>query len=519
MSNTVFSIDGFLLEPAPLVTINKVYNKLENGTPISAYYSISCSFTLISDMGSPRSLIDTSLSNTNWGGPSLQFYTGTGRAVTETITADQRLASIIRKQEALRRLFDSRDGEAHHLEIQSADGSYPLKAQVTLQDLTFNEGIWVNLCTASIVLRASKITVFGIAYDEDLFGEYPYLIESFSENWQFDTDETPESQILPRTYRTTHNLTCKGITRYNDSSPPTTTVPAWLEAKRAILNGVYVGGVREDGTSNEIAGLIGSTNYLTSNGFLPLSGVRDLPSYYVISNHVRSESIDKTGGTYGITEQWILSSGRSLFDWTIQKTDDIKSPTIQVSINGTIKGLEERNPSDLSLVTSKFTNADARLSGEIGNFHGWCQTYGGVSLNPLPVSKTIGKNVTTGVISLNYDFDNRPTIYLNGGSGIRSEQITIGYSRQGQLYASIPVIFRNAGPVLQDMGSQTAKRKTLNINAILDPQNTLSPTFPDVSTIVAAVTPTGTQVFSDPPEENLSLTGEYSYSRSWSYET
>lgn len=517
--STTLSIDGRKLEPAGLVVINKVYNRLENGTAISAYYNITINHTIVADRGSPRSKIDTSLSDTNWAGVNKLFWTGAGYAPTETITADQRLASIIRKQEAIRTLFESLLGDAHHLEIQSADGSYPLKAQVTLQDLTFNEGIWFNLCTASIVLRASKITVFGSNYDDDHFEAYPYLIESFSENWQFDTDEAPESQTLPRTYRATHTLNCKGITKYDGNSPPQIVSPAWVQAKQAVFNSVYVGGFGEGGgPQGEYAGLSVQSNYLTSNNLLPLSGVRDLPSYYVISNHVRNETIDKTAGTYGITEQWILSSGRSLFDWTIQKNDDTNSPTTSVSIDGTITGLDERNPVDLSLISSKFTNADIRLSGEVGNFHGWCQLYGGISLNPIPVSKAIGKNPNTGSISVNYTFDNRPSYFVNGGSGIKSEKINIGYTRQGDVYAEIFVLGRALGPVLQNLSTKTAKKKSLNINAVLEPQSSLSPTLPDVSAIISAVTPTGTIVFSDVPEENISLNGEYNYTRSWTYE-
>lgn len=517
--STVLSIDGYKLEPAGLCIINKVYNKLDNGTCVSAYYNITINHTIVVDRGSPRSKIDTSLSDTNWSGPAQQFWVGTGYAPTETITADQKLASIIRKQEALRRVLDSYIGEAHHLEIQSADGSYPLKAQVTLQDLTFSEGIWVNTCVATIVLKSSKITVFGSSYDDDSFEAFPYLIESFSENWQFDTEETPESQTRPRTYRSTHTLNCKGITKYDGNSPPGVVSPAWVQAKQAVFNGVYVGGPGEgNGPYGEYAGITANSNYLTSNNFMPLSGIKDLPSYYVISNHVRNENIDKTAGTYQLTEQWILASGRSLFDWTIQKNDDINNSNISVNIEGTITGLEERNPVTLELITSKFANADVRLSGEIGNFHNWCQSYGGLSLNPIPTSKAIGKNSNTGVISVSYGFDNRPSYFLNGGSGIRSEKITIGYSHQGDIHAEIFVLGRAAGPVLQDLSTKTAKKKTLNISAVIDAQSTLSPTLPDISTIINAVTPTGTQVFSDPPEENLTLDGSYNYSRSWTYE-
>lgn len=506
MTTTSTTVDGYLLEPAPLMSINKNYNKLGNNTSVSASYTITLQVILVADMGSPRSKIDSSLSATGWSGPGSRFWILSGRAPVETITGDQRLASIERKQEALRQLFDSSIGEAHHLEVQSADGSYPIKAQVTLDEIGFSEGTWWNTCNATVTLKCNKLTVFGETYDEDGFGAFPYLIESLSESWQFDTEESPESQTLPRTYKATHNLECKGINKYDDGSPPTLVSPAWQQARNAVFSNVYVGPITQ------------TAGVPFDSTLMPVSGVRDLPSYYIRSNHLRSESIDKTNGTYGLNETWVMSSGRSLFDWTIEKSDDTNNPLTTVSINGTITGLDERDATNMSLTTSKFTNADVRLSGEVGNFHGWCQSYCGVSLNPIPASKAIAKNPNTGVISVNYGYDNRAGYFVNGGSGVRSEKITIGYTHQGDVHAEIFVLGRSAGPVLQDLSTKTAKKKSLNISAILTPLSSLSATLPYITDIVNIVKPTGYQVFSDPPEESLSLDGSYQYSVSWKYE-
>lgn len=508
MPSTV-SIDGFKLEPAPFCTINKAYNRLGNDSTLSPVFTISLSFTIVSDRGSPRSKIDGSLSATGWSGPQQYFWVNSGYAPRETLTEDQKLGSIIRKQEALRQLFASNAGQGHHLEVQSADGTTPLKAQVTLQDMTFQEDKWVYLCRCNITLKANRVTVYGIAQDDDLL-DGNSLIESFNEDWQIDTDETPESDILPRTYRITHSLQAKGINKFdNDASPPTITSPAWVQARNAVFNKLYVGGNDQFNSALEYSQI----NF--NNNIIPFSGVADLPTYYNLTNHVRTENIQKAEGSYQVTETWLLASGWALEDYTVQVVDNIDNPLKTVSVNGTITGLEQRNPANLDLITSKYTNANSKFTSVSGSLHARAQTYAGFSLNPLPASQTIGKNPGVGTISYSYDFDNRPTTYI---SGARSEQITVSYSHQGDVIAQIAVLGRTAGVLLQDLSTKTAKRKTLSISAVLYPQQSLIPIFPDITAIVSAVTPVGTQVYSEPPEENLNLHGQYNYSRTWIYE-
>lgn len=480
------SYNGCKLEPASLFTYNKVYLRTEDEQKFGSKYVFTLNFILVADRGSPRSGLDGTVSAVGFGGFNNLFWITTGYAPTESVPLNQRLAAVERKQEAIRALFKD-DGKL--LEVQSAAGDQPLKANCTVTSINFTEGIWVNTCNCTITLEANSVTIAGLTPDEDDFAQY---LSAASESWDVGTDENvPESDDKPRTYRISHSLQATGKRRYNETG--SIISEGWEQARGWV-----------------VPRLGQNSTFLTS------SGVRDLPSYYIFSNHVRTENIGKNTGAYGVTETWVISSGRALEDYTIEVTDNVESPLKTVGVNGTITGLDQRDPTTMSLVTSKYVNASGRWDTVQSDLHNRAQTYSGFTLNPIPNSKSVSINRTTGNIGYNYNFDNRPTTYI---SGARSERITIGYSHPGDHYASLPILGGGSfGPVLQDLNCKTQKRKTLNIGAVLEPQQSLNPTFPDISAILSAVIPTGTVVLADPPEENLSIDGSnYNYSIAWVY--
>lgn len=503
MSTTV-TIDGYKLEPAPLVTINKTYNKRGDGLAISANYTITLNFTIVADMGSPRSGIDATLSDTGWSDPGAPgFWTLSGYAPRETITGAQRLAAIERKQETIKTAFRNMAGEGHYLEIQSESGHAPIRAWVSTEDITFSEGIWFNTCQCTIVLKSSRLSMAGLTTDVDNFDDFVYMVESFSETWQLETDEaTPESETRPRTYRMTHAIEAKGQQTYTDDTyRPAILRQPWEEARHFVYSQIA--------NANVFFGAPGfDSDYLNS------SGLQDLPDYYIATNHVRTENIDKAGGVYGVSETWVLASGSALEEFTIQKQNNIDNPLVSVSLNGTITGLERRNATTMALSSSKYSNALTKLTDTTGVFHSRAQTYAGVSLHVLPNSQSISKNPVTGVISYDYSYDNRPSGTITGAT---SEKVTVTNIGQNDTVAIIPILGGGtAGPVLQYLGSQGERKRTLSINAIMSPQDGYSFTYPDVTAIISAAQPTGAQVYTlDGPEESIDNYGNYNYSRTW----
>ena len=290
------------------------------------------------------------------------------------------------------------------------------------------------------------------------------------------------------------------------------------------------------------------------NNKLDLQGV-SIPSGYAVFNYSRSQSVDKMGGAFSVSESYLLapsgvnqSNVTETIDISVEEGQD--NGLVSVSINGSVQGLVKPvmtgidgidanpaidngdatatnfgNPShtqdaivsdalDLQegsaadFRNKEFTNAgiagnnykNSKYEEALSHFNGIQQElyltaqhmanqiacsgvvnhvnnvrtarnigkYGGgcyILLNPRPVSKSVATNPTTGTITYNYSFNNRP---INLIPNTRSENITISDNYPGNVYASQGVIGRKIGPVLQNIGTQTEWKRTLNIDCTVD---------------------------------------------------
>jgi len=480
--------DGKRLIPAPLVSITKEYQKTGNGDIIGKAYSLNITGTLVTDMGSPSS--------------SGTFWVLGGYPDNETVGVDERLASILRKQEALRDLF-SAEGKA--FEAQSADGSAPLRCYPRINGIDFSEGRWYDRCEYSINIECDEL----YPKQEDVFTEY---IESASEEWSIDTNEEPQSLGAPVTYGLSHSVSAVGKKFYDETgSQPK---EAWQYARDFVL------------------ARLGFDSVLALS-----SGVNNLPSYYSGWNHRRGEQIDEQGGSFSVTENWLLASGSATEDFSISVNSSIDSPYDSVSIQGNVTGFEVRN-SDMEVTTTKWENAQTKFTEASGIAFIRAQTYSGQTLNVATLSSTIGRNPWQGTIDYSFDYDARPMTLVEGAS---SETISISDNVGGQLFASVFVLGRIRGPVLQDLSTKPASTRNLSIEVVVPPpaysdrttatmKNLLitqkpsnSPTYSGgLQTLVDAADPTYngfSTVFQDQPQENWEFqTGRYSYNCTWTYE-
>jgi hypothetical protein len=150
----------------------------------------------------------------------------------------------------------------------------------------------------------------------------------------------------------------------------------------------------------------------------------------------------------------------------------------------------------------------------------------------------VGRNPLQGTIDYTIEYDTRPMKLVENA---KSEAISISDNIGGDLFASVFVLGRTAGPVLQDLGTKPANTRTLNIEIVIEP-----PTYGDRTTatmhalmvdqkpmnnvswsgnlnnLVAAANPAYqgfTTVFQDQPQENWDfIEGRYSYTTTWTYE-
>jgi hypothetical protein len=422
MPTSTVSYNGKKIQPAPLVNITKNYLRANNGEIIGSTFNIVVNGTLFAYKGSPTS--------------SGTFNTGSNYLPDETISADSRLTATLRKQDALRELF-SEDG--HSFEIQAADGAEPLKCYPRITGpIQFPEGIWFDICPYTITLEADQL----LPEEEDVFTSN--IIDA-QESWNIETQEEPEGLDLPRTYRLTHSVSAVG--------------------KRTFDAGILL----QDAWKNARDFVLPKLGF--DNTFLISSGVKDLPSYYGGYNHVRNEVIDKMGGSYAVTETWLLTSGTALEDFTVDTNTSIDNGTVQVNIQGNIIGLESRYSAasgigsmDVMPSGSKYNNALARYNISSGLAFTRAQTYSGYNLNIIPAETRVGKNPITGSINYSYTFDNRPS---NVFSGALSENITVNDTFDEYVVALIPILGRAAGPILQPINTKQASRRELSIEVVM----------------------------------------------------
>jgi hypothetical protein len=480
--------DGKRLIPAPTVDVQRNFNLSADGTILGTSFTITLNGTMIAYKGSPDS------SGTLW--------TAGGYPPDETITHDSRLGSIIRKQEAIRGLF-SVNGKS--MEIQSADGSQPMKFYPTITSINIPQGLWYQQAPYTITMEATCI----LPEQDDC---QTVNVETASENWSFETnDQEVESVEIPRSYRATHNISAQGKTTYKSTGD--VLKYGWELARDFCL-------LREGF----------DTSYLS----LP-SGIEDLSNFQAL-NHVRGENTDELNGSFSLSETWIVASGTAHESFNVDTTTNNSDGLTNVSIAGTIKGLELRDGS-MELITSKYDNASSKLATSQPQFYTRAQTYSGVTLNILPTNTSIGKNVAAGVINYSFNYDTKPTTCI---SGARTESITITDLGKSEVFAAIPVLGRSVGPVLQNIGTSEATTRALTIEVSFAPVVKAGCTFSDIAValsgtpltnpntsgdilnIINAVNPDyqgASQVFKGQPQETWEpLTGRYSYNQEWTYE-
>lgn len=473
--------DGKRLIPAPLVSITKeiIRNTSER---IGYTFRISLNGTIVSYKGSPASTNGPigSDSASDWNG---QFFIGSNNPSDESGVEAWKAQSILRKQEAIRELFDT-DGLL--LEIQSAPYQ-PIKCRPRVLSVAFAEGVWVDVCPFTIELEADKLEGLNVSEQD-----FTYPISDAGESWELQFNE--EDQF----YTLSHSVSAVGKLFFDAATP---SKKPWENARDYVMTKI--------GFDNVFAYASGTLN-LSLNQY----------------NHVRNQTVDEAAGSFTFNETWILSSGNYINDFTVETSTDAGNGLTNISIQGNLRGLETRNP-DYSLVQSKWSAASGAFYGIVQpNLYTTALLYKGnigyANLNPFPAQSTIGSNPKAGTISYNYSYNTRPTNCVNGAL---SEVITIVDNNPGQVVAQIPILGRVHGPILQDIGTYTARSRQLTIELIMPSSGTScnpmsnKPSSSILNSIISNVQPNGTKVFKEQDSETWNFSqGAYSRQISWLWE-
>lgn len=484
---------GKSIIPAPFVTIDKEYQKSGDGKHIGTRFSVVLRGTLVAQKGSPDK--------------SKNFHTASGYPADDSFTdeANQYHTSILRKQEALRELFAN---EGQILEFVPWDGSASVKCYPRVSGMTFEEGNWHNVSTYTVTLEADEI--LGLPGGEDDFlveGENLYISEA-DESWSLEFNDQPQGVDLPYSFRLTHNVSATGKRHYDATG---VVSEAWVQAKKWVAARLGI-----------------------DNSFLHTTEALQLTGDYGAFNHTRTENTNELTGNYAVTETWLVSKTDYLEDFTVSVRTSAESSLTTVGIEGSITGLEVRSSGFGTVVQTKWDNAEEQWNSLVsgGTLLTRAQSYSGITLNTDPLTSNVSRNPVTGVISYNYEYDNRPS---NCIAGARSETITIDDQNPADVFARIGVIGREKGPVLQAINTVTESKRTISIEVIMDPA-TGCPTNADAVEIYLAQAPTSavnniltafendlisknTQVFVENDSVNwLPKSGRYSRTKTWVYQ-
>jgi len=302
---------GRKIVPAPLVTINKNYDINEEGTKRGTTYAITLTGTLVPFRGSPSG---------NFTDIEDSFFTLSGDPPDQTVVGgNEDFNRLLRKQEALRWLF-SEDGGS--LEWQPAGGQPPVKLFPKVLSINFTEGQWVNRVDYIIELEAPWILINGILPIEDDFATD--LISTSTETWSFEEVDGRENEQ----HRVTHEVSAQGVLGFDGVGGLFENKEAWEHAKDFV--DARISGIIDD---DIMFAALGGTNR-------------------TFGRNTRVIRIDEDGGTYGVTEEWLLSDFTTFEEQTFTvdyiQTEDEFNVTYQGVIHGVFQGSKDGEISNVN---------------------------------------------------------------------------------------------------------------------------------------------------------------------------
>jgi len=552
------------ITPAPLVSVSTQILKNGAGEPFGVSYAITLTGTVLDNKGSPYAFYGPSNTLYNFvggGSPTVDgpygAFSTASSATQQLVPRGESLTAVMSKQSALRALFATDGQKLAITDWNTGDPNFVCYPRVISVD--FQEGAYVERADYTITLEADTLLFgegdptssvenegsliasdgvarAGITESQLLASLSGAFIADFSEDWAIEVDEAQgESVELPRSYRVTHNINATGKTHFGPPPTPGSSpikYKAWEQAKKFVQH-------RLSENATEYPNIMGKIG----------SGTVNLVNTYRGFNHTRTENLSESAGTYSVSETWLIASGTAYENYNLSISSSTSAPFVSVSIDGNIKGLTEYSPSgfggsDLNVGSSgAYDNAliKYRLISNNGFFGVGSDIYKrannavAVELNSQPKSISLGTNAYTGELTYNLEFDNRPTNII---SGVLSEQISVNDTYPGDVFATIPVIGRSTGPVLQYLGSRTEYKRDVSINLLMDYTNlpytsgnnlirfkpsVVQPTAGQIQNLLAYLSPANEpgirKYFVAPPTESWNpKEGSYAINISWTYE-
>ena len=418
-----FSYGEYTLEPKPLFNINKEYIKTPAGTGLGTRYNLSLEGSLI---------------------PSVSHG------------FDQSITGVFNAVESLRGAFDT-DYKPFFLGFIGEAPIVSGHPKITAFDVNYEGDNYTQRATYSISLNLPTLVGTGfetVGPETDDLSSHGII--SYSDDFSLEfADERVGGSVtvgddtidIPSVYSLTHNVTAQG-------EPFSGLDPTHLAQQ-------FVG--TKLGFSNIMSGV---------SGILNSSGV--------VCNNFRTVSVNKTDGTCNASETFVINpSGRYREDFEISTNTSLEDAYTTIDINGTIQGYANISYPDPNVPvegsTPKFQNAMTAWDSISGITYSRANSFYKInpkhlaflasnSLNPTTLSTAFGYNITEGTITYAYSYNDRP---INCVADALTETININETEPNDIFASLTVLGRKSGPLLQDIGTSGARTRDISIDAFL----------------------------------------------------
>jgi len=228
-------------------------------------------------------------------------------------------------------------------------------------------------------------------------------------------------------------------------------------------------------------------NYVSANlGLTPaMTGLVGLMcvSGMSIASNFRNISVNKTDGSVNATETFVAYTGSNpaTEEMEVSSERSSDSPHISVTVNGTIQGLNTIDYGAGGCVPTgetTFNNALTAWNGVSGALY--ARANGAyttlipnnrpigmqTALNIVPLSESIGYNPIVGTVTYSNNYDDRPD---NINSYALMESINYTDTYANDVFASITVLGRTSGPLLQSIGTVGPTVAEISIDSIMFP--------------------------------------------------
>jgi len=409
--------------PIPFITLNKQYAKSPDGSALCTSYQATLNGTL-----------------------------------TPIVTGEGSITKLIEMKDALESGFLN-DGQEFKVVCDATTLilSYPTVNSINFQATNTN---WVQTIDYAIQLEWPGETITGSSIH----------VESVEESWnveimdgQNEYEFSDSTDIHVTALQVSHALQAKGKLVYDGGGE---VKPAWEQAREWVKEQLV--------TTPPTAAYTPPTGVYQSPCVLNFSSVGISPF-----NHMRTERRDERGGSFGITESWILFNNASLYgnafeDFTASVSVDAQTGLTTSSLQGTIQGLDTKsygvNPGDFNIIQTKYVAAsgywDSVSSQLLSRAAVAITGIASRTIHPTPINYTVGHNPKAGIITYSYTYNDRPCNFISNAS---SELITITDSSPSDVFASLTVLGRANGPILQNINTVTANKRSVGIDVVVQP--------------------------------------------------